>query len=68
VKIGNLEVNSIGVGAWQAGAAAWRVDLAELQKAYEYVLDNGISFIDTAEIYGMRKSEEFVGELVRSRT
>jgi len=67
VKIGNLDVSSIGVGAWQAGAAAWRVDLAELRKAYEYVLDNGVNFIDTAEIYGMGKSEEFVGELVRSR-
>jgi diketogulonate reductase-like aldo/keto reductase len=67
VKIGSLEVGRVGLGAWQAGGGAWLVDFSELKKAYEYALDNGINFIDTAEVYGNGRSEEFVGELVRDR-
>ncbi|MEM4650597.1 MAG: aldo/keto reductase [Pyrobaculum sp.] len=67
MKIGSLEVGRVGLGAWQAGGGAWLVDFSELKKAYEYALDNGINFIDTAEVYGNGRSEEFVGELVRSR-
>lgn len=60
-------MGDVGLGAWQAGGGAWSVDFAELRRAYEYALDNGISFIDTAEVYGNGKSEEFVGELVKNR-
>lgn len=67
MKIGSLEVGEVGLGAWQAGGGAWSVDFAELRRAYEYALDNGISFIDTAEVYGNGKSEELVGELVKNR-
>ncbi|MEM1598525.1 aldo/keto reductase [Pyrobaculum sp.] len=67
MKIGSLDVGIVGVGAWQAGGGAWEVDFAELRKAYEFVLDNGVRFVDTAEVYGNGKSEEFVGELVKSR-
>jgi len=67
VKIGSLEVGRLGLGAWQAGGGAWRVDFSELKKAYEHALDNGINFIDTAEVYGNGRSEEFVGGLIRGR-
>lgn len=67
MKIGSLEVGRLGLGAWQAGGGAWRVDFSELKKAYEHALDNGINFIDTAEVYGNGRSEEFVGGLIRGR-
>jgi len=67
MRIGSLEVGRVGLGAWQAGGGAWRVEFTELRRAYEYALDNGINFIDTAEVYGNGRSEEFVGELVRGR-
>ncbi|MEZ0319770.1 MAG: aldo/keto reductase [Pyrobaculum sp.] len=67
MKIGPLDVGVVGVGAWQAGGGAWEVDFAELKRAYEFVFDNGVRFIDTAEVYGNGKSEEFVGGLVKSR-
>ena len=67
MKIGSLEVGRVGLGAWQAGGGAWLVDFSELKRAYEYALDNGINFIDTAEVYGNGRSEKFVGELVRNR-
>ena len=67
MKIGSLEVGRVGLGAWQAGGGAWLVDFSELKKAYEYALDNGINFIDTAEVYGNGRSEKFVEELVRNR-
>ncbi|MEM1837737.1 MAG: aldo/keto reductase [Pyrobaculum sp.] len=67
MKIGSLDVGAIGLGAWQAGGGAWLVDWAELKRAYEYAFDHGVRFVDTAEVYGRGKSEEFVGELVKNR-
>ncbi|MCU7788919.1 aldo/keto reductase [Pyrobaculum sp. 3827-6] len=67
MKIGSLEVGRVGLGAWQAGGGAWRVDPAEIKRAYEYALDHGLNFIDTAEVYGRGRSEKFVGELIRQR-
>ncbi len=61
------ELSSIGVGAWQAGFRSWgsgytREDVVE---AYRYAFENGVNFIDTAEVYGMGLSEEIVGEAIR---
>ncbi len=67
MKIGSLNVGRVGVGAWQAGGRAWIVDFRELEKAYNYAFDHGVRFVDTAEIYGGGKSEEFVGRLVKDR-
>lgn len=67
MRIGSLDVGVVGIGAWQAGGGAWNVDFGELRKAYEYALDHGIKFVDTAEVYGNGKSEEFVGSLVKTR-
>ncbi|MFN7106478.1 MAG: aldo/keto reductase, partial [Pyrobaculum sp.] len=67
MRIGGLEVGRVGVGAWQAGGGAWVVDFRELELAYSYLFDYGVKFVDTAEVYGWGKSEEFVGRLVRSR-
>jgi len=46
---------------------AWKIDRAEIKRAYEYALDHGLNFIDTAEVYGNGRSEEFVRELIRQR-
>ncbi|MFN3804501.1 MAG: aldo/keto reductase [Pyrobaculum sp.] len=67
MRIGGLEVGRVGVGAWQAGGGAWVVDFGELERAYSYLFDRGVRFVDTAEVYGWGRSEEFVGRLVRGR-
>lgn len=63
----DLKISVIGIGAWQAGFKTWGKGYTkeDLIKAYTYAFDNGINFIDTAEIYGYGKSEETVGEAIK---
>ena len=63
----DLKVSLIGIGAWQAGFRSWgkgytREDVID---AYRYAFENGINFIDTAEVYGYGLSEEIVGEAIK---
>eukprot|EP01023_Acetabularia_acetabulum_P044936 TRINITY_DN4539_c0_g1_i1.p2 TRINITY_DN4539_c0_g1~~TRINITY_DN4539_c0_g1_i1.p2 ORF type:complete len:359 (-),score=44.84 TRINITY_DN4539_c0_g1_i1:632-1708(-) len=66
----NLEVSSIGVGAWSWGdrSGYWGYgsdyDKDDNLTAYKAVIDSGISFIDTAEVYGFGKSEEFLRDFM----
>jgi aryl-alcohol dehydrogenase-like predicted oxidoreductase len=63
-RTGDL-VSVVGLGAWQLGADWGRVDddeaLATLIAAHEA----GVTFIDTADVYGDGRSERIVGQFVR---
>lgn len=66
-----LEVTSLGVGAWSWGdrSGYWgygkEYGREESEDAYKALTDAGVSFIDTAEVYGFGKSEEFLGEFMK---
>ncbi|MGV9285234.1 aldo/keto reductase [Streptomyces sp. NPDC003730] len=69
VSLGSLETSRIGLGAmsmsdYYTGA---RGDDRESVRALRRALDLGVTFIDTAEIYGPFVNEELVGEAVRGR-
>jgi aryl-alcohol dehydrogenase-like predicted oxidoreductase len=71
VEVGGVRLSAIGVGTWQFGSGEWGYgeDYAR-STAVEIVrraLDLGVNLIDTAEIYGMGKSERIVGEAVADR-
>ena len=57
-----IEVSEIGFGAWAIGGDAWGPveDEASLA-AMRHALDVGVTFIDTADVYGDGHSEELVG-------
>ncbi|WP_433208006.1 aldo/keto reductase [Dactylosporangium sp. CS-047395] len=61
-----VPVSVVGLGAWQLGADWGQVDeddaLATLAAAHEA----GVTFIDTADVYGDGRSERIVGQFVRS--
>ena len=62
-------VSEVGLGCWQIGGDCWG-DLSE-QKAFEILktaVDSGVTFLDTADVYGAGRSEEFIGEFVKTRT
>ncbi len=69
IKLGpsDLKVSAIGIGAWQAGFKSWGKGYTreDIINSYRYAFENGINFIDTAEIYGYGKSEEIVGEAIK---
>ena len=63
-RIGSLAVSVVGLGCNNFG---WRIDEAATRRVVDAALDAGITFFDTADIYGGTKSEEFLGRALGSR-
>lgn len=63
-KIGSLSVSLVGLGCNNFG---WKIDLAATRRVVDAALDAGIDFLDTADMYGVTKSEEFLGEVLAGR-
>jgi aryl-alcohol dehydrogenase-like predicted oxidoreductase len=66
-KLGSLEVSAIGLGcmnvAWGFGPPSDKQDAIRLIRA---AYDRGVTYFDSAEVYGPFLSEEFVGEALAS--
>jgi aryl-alcohol dehydrogenase-like predicted oxidoreductase len=65
-NLGNtgLQVSSLGFGGNVFG---WTVGEQDVKPIIDRVIDAGISFIDTADIYGSTRSEEFLGKALKGR-
>ncbi len=62
-KLGTLQVSEIGAGCMTfAGNYNAPVPKAQAIKTIRTAFENGVTFFDTAEVYGPYISEEFVGE------
>ena len=62
----DLTISIIGFGAWAIGGWLWgEQDDADSIKAIHAALDAGVSWIDTAPIYGSGRSEQVVGQALR---
>jgi aryl-alcohol dehydrogenase-like predicted oxidoreductase len=63
------EISVIGFGAWEARGMAWGPNPPDRQTidAIGFALDAGITWIDTAEVYGGGRSEELVGAALDGR-
>ena len=71
-KLGNsdLQITSIGFGAWAAGGACWEFswgaqDDADTIAAVHRALELGVNWIDTAAVYGTGHSEEVVARALK---
>ncbi|HEY8583266.1 MAG TPA: aldo/keto reductase [Capillimicrobium sp.] len=63
-----LEVSEVGYGAWGIGGNMWvGADDDESVRALHRAIDLGLTFIDTALVYGPHHSERLVGQIVRER-
>ena len=61
-----LKINPIAFGAWAIGGAAWGGnDEKDSLAAIKSCIENGLTTIDTAPIYGYGKSEELVGKALK---
>ncbi|MBX7430775.1 aldo/keto reductase [Mycobacterium sp. Y57] len=69
VKLRDLEVSRIGLGAMgmSFGYTGAGADDAESIRTIHRALDLGVTFIDTAEIYGPYTNEELVGRALKGR-
>jgi len=71
LEVGGARVSVIGLGTWQFGSSEWgygrdyntRVAGDIVRRA----LDLGINLIDTAEIYGLGRSERIISSAIRDR-
>ncbi|HUO99266.1 MAG TPA: aldo/keto reductase [Rhizomicrobium sp.] len=62
-----VNVSDIGFGAWQIGAAWGEVSAEDAKAALNAALDSGMTFIDTADVYGDGRSEKFIAEVLKAR-
>ena len=59
-----LKVSVVGIGCNNFGR---RCDAATTKDVVEAALDNGVNFFDTADVYGMGQSEEFLGQAIKGK-
>jgi aryl-alcohol dehydrogenase-like predicted oxidoreductase len=62
------KVSTVSFGAWAIGGAWGEVDDKESLAALDRAVDQGVNFIDTADVYGDGRSERLVSELRRRRS
>jgi aryl-alcohol dehydrogenase-like predicted oxidoreductase len=71
VEAGGARVSVIGLGTWQFGSREWGYGqqyASEVAGAIvRRALELGVNLIDTAEVYGLGRSERIVGEAIRGR-
>jgi aryl-alcohol dehydrogenase-like predicted oxidoreductase len=61
------KVSDVSFGAWAIGGSWGTVDDAESIAALHKAIDSGVNFIDTADVYGMGRSERLIAQLKRDR-
>lgn len=63
-----FEISEIGIGTWQVGGKWGDVfSHSNADAVLNEAIDNGVNFIDTADVYGDGESEKAVGRIVRYR-
>ncbi|WP_306120218.1 MULTISPECIES: aldo/keto reductase [unclassified Roseitalea] len=59
--------SSIGLGAWAIGGSWGEVSEAEGKATLHAALDAGVSFLDTADVYGDGRSERLIRDVLAER-
>jgi aryl-alcohol dehydrogenase-like predicted oxidoreductase len=57
-------VSVIGLGTWQLGADWGEVDEADALAVLDAAVASGITFLDTADVYGDGRSEKLIGQFL----
>ncbi len=62
------KVSTIGFGAWAIGGLNWGPTDDQVSiKALHAALDAGVTFIDTADVYGFGHSEDLIASVIKER-
>ncbi|MBP2708103.1 aldo/keto reductase [Microbispora sp. RL4-1S] len=61
------QVGVVGLGAWQLGADWGEVSEDDALATLHAAVDAGVTFIDTADVYGDGRSEKIIGRLIEER-
>ena len=64
-----FEISEVGLGTWQVGGKWGSVfNHNNADVILNSAIDNGVNFIDTADVYNDGESEKAIGRLIRSRS
>ena len=61
------KVSVVGLGTWQLGADWGQVQEADALAVLETAVSEGVTFFDTADVYGDGRSERLIGRFLRER-
>ena len=64
----HITISEVGLGCWQLGADWGSVDDATANEIIRTSLNKGITFFDTADVYGNGRSEELLGNYFNGHT
>ena len=61
-------VSTVGFGAWAIGGTNWgKTDDNVSKRALHEAMDRGVTFIDTADVYGFGHSEQLIADVIKER-
>lgn len=66
-QLGSYAVTEVGLGTWNIGADWGEVSDEEGREAVRTALDAGITFLDTADVYGDGRSEKHIAHVLDER-
>lgn len=66
-RLGDLEVSAIGLGCMGMSQSYGEAEPAESERTLHRALDIGVTFLDTANVYGRGHNEELVGRVLGGR-
>ncbi|MFD8378061.1 aldo/keto reductase [Streptomyces sp. NPDC059679] len=61
------KVSVVGLGTWQLGADWGEVGADDALAVLDAAVESGVTFFDTADVYGDGRSEQLIGRYLRSR-
>jgi aryl-alcohol dehydrogenase-like predicted oxidoreductase len=61
------QASEIGFGAWAIGASWGEVSESDAKAALHAALDAGVTFLDTADVYGDGRSERLIADVLAER-
>lgn len=63
---GDVSISEVGLGCWQLGGADWGdVTEADALAVLHAAIESGVTFLDTADVYGGGRSETLIGKFLQ---
>ncbi len=60
-----IAVSEVGLGTWQFGGDWGSITDEQALETMRTAVDHGVTFFDTADVYGLGRSEELIGRFLR---
>ena len=63
-----IDATVVGLGTWNVGPVWGEVSDARVRETIGTAIDAGVTFVDTAEVYGDGRAERLIGEVLADRS